>query len=86
MGKRKKWKAEDNIASFTKDYEEAAALGVWKVERKFADETRVNVWAAKQAPRAQILNVTYGRCSTNLGPPCSVSSTKLVVGLGLQKT
>ena len=40
MGKRKKWRAEDNIASFTKDYEEAAALGVWKVERKFADEIK----------------------------------------------
>ena len=40
MGKTKKLKAKDRIEWYTKDYTDAVSLGVWKVERKFADEIK----------------------------------------------
>ena len=40
MGKRKKYTAKDYEDWHTKDYMDAVTLGVWKVERKFADEIK----------------------------------------------
>ena len=40
MGKRKKYTAKDYLEWHTKDYIDAVTLGVWKVERKFADEIK----------------------------------------------